>query len=100
MAALNVANIPNGISSYEELFVWAAMCCQHIANGAQVTVTPGLTLPQCLVSTVKTSDNIDRYQVVAYLQVVPEDIASPTLKPWKATRPIAATAPHTNFLSN
>jgi hypothetical protein len=43
---------------------------------------------------------VDRAIVVVYLPVDFDALNSPTAKTWMAAQDIAATAPHTNLLSN
>ena len=101
MTALNLANIPSGINSYERLFVWAAQCLQSIANGAQVNAVTGVaSVPQAQVQVAVTADNVDRFIVSAYLPVDRDALNSGTAKTWMATEDISAAAPHANLLSN
>jgi len=101
MAALNLANIPNSINSYERLLMWAAQCCQSIANGLQVNAVTGeAQVPLALVQIAKTADNVDRAIVVVYLPVEYNDLNSPTAKTWMAAKDIGTVAPHSSLLSN
>lgn len=101
MAVLNVANIPNGINSYERLACWAIQCLQSISNGQDVNVAPGADgQPIASASLVVTADGVPRWALVAY---PPADLAalnSSTAKTWMATNDIATAAPHVNLLSN
>ena len=101
MAALTLANIPSSINTYERLLMWAAQCCQSIANGLEVNAVSGESqVPLAQVQITKTADNVDRAIVVVYLPVDFDALNSPTAKTWMAAQDIAATAPHTNLLSN
>lgn len=101
MSALTLANIPSSINSYERLLVWAAQCCQSIANGTEVNVIAGAeSVPQCQVQVAVTADNVDRFIVTAYLPVDRDGLNSATAKTWMATNDIGSAAPHTNLLSN
>jgi hypothetical protein len=101
MAALNLANIPNNINTYERLLAWAAQCCQSIANGLQVNAVSGeAQVPLAQVQVAKTADNVDRMIVVVYLPVDYEALNSPTAKTWMAAEDIGSVAPHSNLLSN
>jgi len=101
MAALNLANIPNNINTYERLLMWAAQCCQSIANGLQVNAVSGeAQVPLAQVQIAKTADNIDRAIVVVYLPVDYEALNSTTAKTWMAASDIGTVEPHSNLLSN
>lgn len=101
MAALNLSSIPSSINTYERLLVWAAWCCQSIANGTQVNVAEGQgAVPIAQVQVGVTADNVDRYLISAYLPVDRDAINSATSKAWMATQDIASAAPHNNLLSN
>lgn len=101
MAALNLANIPSGINSYERLAVWSIQCLQSIANGEETNVVvnePAVPTAQC--QTGVTADNRDRFILTAYIPMDRDALNSPTAKTWMAAQDIANTAPHTNLLSN
>jgi hypothetical protein len=101
MAAITLGNIPSHINTYERLLVWAAMCCQSIANGQQVNVLENQgQQPQVQVQVYRTADNVDRFIVSAYMPVVTADLNSSTEKTWMAAAEIGSAAPHTNLLSN
>ena len=101
MAALTLASIPSSINTYERLLMWAAQCCASIANGAQVNAVSGeAQVPLAAVQITKTADNVDRAIAVVYLAVDMDALNSPTAKTWMAAKDIAATAPHSNLLSN
>lgn len=101
MAALTLANIPSSINTYERLLMWAAQCCQSIANGLEVNAVSGESqVPLAQVQITKTADNVDRAIVVVYLPVDYAALNSPTAKTWMAAQDIASTAPHSNLLSN
>lgn len=101
VASLNLASIPSSINTYERLAVWAIQCLQSVANGAQANVVAGaesVPVAQCQVGV--TADNIDRFILTAYLPLDRSELNSPTEKTWMAAKDIAATAPHSNLLSN
>lgn len=101
MAALTLANIPSSINTYERLLLWAAQCCQSIANGLEVNAVSGESqVPLAAVQITKTADNVDRAICVVYLPVDVNALNSPTQKTWMAAQDIASTGPHTNLLSN
>lgn len=101
MAALNLANIPNGINTYERLLVWAAQCIQSIANGEEVNVIQNEPpSPLCQVQVGVTADNRDRFIISAYVPMDRNALNSPTQKTWMAAQDVASAAPHTNLLSN
>jgi hypothetical protein len=101
MSALTLGNIPNTINTYERLAMWAAQCCQSIANGVEVNATSGTeSVPLAQVQIAKTADNVDRAIVVLYLPVDYEALNSSTAKTWMAAKDISAAAPHSNLLTN
>jgi hypothetical protein len=101
MAALNLADIPSNINSYERLAMWAAQCCQSIANGLQVNAVTGeAQVPAAQVQIAKTADNVDRAICVLYLPVDYEALNDPDEKTWMAATDLGNVAPHTNLLSN
>jgi hypothetical protein len=101
MAALTLGNIPSAINSYERLLMWAAQCCQSIANGVEVNAIAGAeSTPLAQVQIAKTADNVDRAVVVVYLPINYSELNSSTAKTWMAALDIAAAAPHSNLLSN
>lgn len=101
MAALTLANIPSSINTYERLLMWAAQCCQSIANGLEVNAVTGeASVPLAQVQITKTADNVDRAIVVVYLPVDYDALNDPAAKTWMAAEDISATTPHTNLLSN
>lgn len=101
MTALNLANIPNGINTYERLLVWAAQCVQSISNGGQVNVVEGQnSQPECFVSVFRSADNVNRLAIQAYLPVDYNALNSSTAKTWMAASDIGTATPHTNLLSN
>jgi hypothetical protein len=101
MAALTLANIPSAINTYERLLMWAAQCCQSIANGVEVNAIAGQeSVPLAQVQIAKTADNIDRAVVVVYLPIDYSALNSSSAKTWMAANDIAAAAPHSNLLSN
>jgi hypothetical protein len=101
MTALNLANIPSGINTYERLLLWSAQCIQSIANGAEVNATQNAeSVPLAQVQISKTADNVDRAIVVAYLPIDYNALNAPSAKTWMAAQDVATAAPHTNLLSN
>lgn len=101
MAALNLANIPSSINTYERLIAWSAMCLQSIANGQEVNVVANATsVPITQVQVAVTADNVDRFVITAYVPIDRDALNSATAKTWMAAKDIAATQPHTNLLSN
>lgn len=101
MASLTLASIPSSINTYERLLMWAAQCCQSISNGLEVNAVSGESqVPLAQVQITKTADNVDRAIVVVYLPVDYNALNNATQKTWMAAQDIAATAPHTNLLSN
>lgn len=101
VTALNLANIPSSINTYERLFIWSAQCLQSIANGAQVNAVPGVaSVPLAQVQVAVTADNQDRFVVSAYVPCDRDGLNSGTQKTWMAAEDISAAAPHANLLSN
>lgn len=101
MAALTLANIPSNINTYERLLVWAAQCCQSIANGEEVNAVAGAaSVPLAQVQVAVTADNADRFVISAYLPMDRDSLNSPSEKTWMAASDISSAAPHSNLLSN
>lgn len=101
MAALTLSEIPSNINTYERLLVWAAQCCQSIANGQQVNVVANAaSQPTVQVQLGVTADNETRFICTAY---VPYDLAalnSAENKTWMAAEDISEAAPNSNLLTN
>jgi hypothetical protein len=101
VTALNLASIPSNINTYERLLVWAAQCCQSIANGQQVNVQQNEPpAPMVQVAVGITADNVDRLIVSAYLPVDYPALNSGTQKTWMATKDISSAAVHANLTTN
>ncbi len=101
MAALSLAAIPSNINTYERLLIWAAQCCQSIANGQQVNAVEGVgSVPLAQVQVAVTADNADRFVVSAYVPMDRNELNAGDKKTWMAAKDISSTAPHTNLLSN
>jgi hypothetical protein len=101
VAALSLSTIPSNINTYERLLIWAAQCCQSIANGQQINAVEGVgSVPLAQVQVAVTADNADRFVVSAYIPLDRNDLNSPAEKTWMAAKDIAASAPHSNLLSN
>jgi hypothetical protein len=101
VAALTLSTIPSNINTYERLLIWAAQCCQSIANGQQVNAVEGVgSVPLAQVQVAVTADNADRFVVSAYIPLNRNELNSPDEKTWMAAKDVAATAPHSNLLSN
>jgi len=101
MAALDLANIPSNINSYERLFVWAAQSLQSSANGLQLNVVANqASQPVAQVQLGVTADNTTRFIVTAYIPYDLNELNSPTEKSWMSAQDISDAAPATNLLSN
>tara|TARA_B100000459_G_scaffold114377_1_gene67683 strand:- start:1986 stop:2291 length:306 start_codon:yes stop_codon:yes gene_type:complete len=101
MAALTLSNIPSDINTYERLLVWAAQCCQSIANGQQVGVIVNQAAqPTAQVQVAVTADNVDRFIITSYISLDRDSLNSADAKTWMAANDISANAPHENLLSN
>lgn len=101
MSALTLGNIPSNINTYERLLVWAAQCCQSIANGQEVNVIANQnSVPTAQCQVAVTADNTDRFIVTAYVPLNRDELNSGEQKTWMAAEDIAASAPHQNLLSN
>ncbi len=101
MAALTLSEIPSNINTYERLFVWAAQCCQSIANGKQVAVLVNQAAqPTAQVQLAVTADNVDRFIVTGYVQLDRDAINDGNQKTWMAAQDISDNDPHANLLSN
>lgn len=101
MAALTLSEIPSNINTYERLLVWAAQCCQSIANGQQVAVLVNQAAqPTAQVQVAVTADNVDRFIVTSYIQLDRDALNDATQKTWMAAQDISENAPHSNLLTN
>jgi hypothetical protein len=101
MAALSLNAIPSNINTYERLLIWAAQCCQSIANGQQVNAVEGVgSVPLAQVQVAVTADNADRFVVSAYVPMDRNQLNAGDQKTWMAAKDISSTAPHTNLLTN
>lgn len=101
MAALDLADIPSNINSYERLAVWAVQCLQSSANGEEVNVIAGgSSVPIAQVQVAVTADNVDRFVISAYVPVDRDALNSATQKTWMAAQDVSNAAPHSNLLSN
>lgn len=95
MAALNRADIPSNINTYERLAVWVIQCLQDIANGQQVNVVqndPAALAAQCQFTV--TADGVDRAILSAYIPINRVQLNSATQKTWMAANDIALTTPN------
>ena len=101
MAALTLNTIPSNINTYERLLVWAAQCCQSIANGQQVGVIVNQAAqPTAQVQVAVTADNTDRFIVTAYVPMDRDSLNDENNKTWMAAEDISSNAPHANLLTN
>lgn len=101
MAALTLSDIPSDINTYERLLVWAAQCCQSIANGQQVAVVVNqAAVPTAQVQVAVTADNVDRFIVTSYVELDRDELNNADAKTWMAAMDISNNAPHANLLSN
>ena len=101
MAALTLSDIPSNINTYERLLVWAAQCCQSIANGSQVAVLVNQAAqPQAQVQVAVTADNVDRFIVTSYVELDRDALNDASNKTWMAAVDISQNQPHQNLLEN
>ena len=101
MSALSLSDIPSNINTYERLLIWAAQCCQSIANGQQVGVIVNQAAqPTAQVQVAVTADNVDRFIVTAYVPLDRDNLNDAAQKTWMAANDIGDNAPHANLLSN
>lgn len=101
MTAITLTDIPSSINTYERLAIWALMCVQSIANGAEVNVVSNAeSLQLCNVSVNVTADGKDRFVVTAYVPMDRDALNSPTEKAWMAAKDVGTATPHVNLLSN
>lgn len=101
MAALDLADIPSNINTFERLAVWAVQCLQSVANGEEVNVVAGASsvpISQCQIAV--TADNVDRFILTAYVPLNRAALNDPVGKTWMAALDISAAQPHANQLSN
>lgn len=73
MAALDLAEIPSNINTYERLAVWCVQCLQSLANGEEVNVVAGASsVPMAQAQVAVTADNVSRWILTSY---VPLDLS-------------------------
>jgi hypothetical protein len=81
--------------------MWAAQCCQSIANGGETNAVTGVeSVPTAQVQISKTADNVDRAICVVYLPIDYPALNSSSEKSWMAAKDLGTATPHTNLLSN
>lgn len=101
MTALNLANIPSSINTYERLAVWVCQCLQSTVNGAQVNVVEGqASQPLAQAQLGFTADGEFRFILSAYIPCDQGALNSATAKTWMAANDVSTAAPHSNLLSN
>ena len=101
MTALNVANIPNGINSYERLAFWVAQVLQDTANGLSVNVIPNEgSVPRCQVQLSKVADGTDTAIISLYIPIDFDALNHATNKTWLAAMDVSTATPNAVYLSN
>lgn len=101
MTAINPANIPSSINTYERLAVWALQCLQNISGGQEVNVVDGeAPQPMAQVQVGYTADGVYRFIVSAYIGCDQAELNNATQKTWMAAKDISNATPHVNLLSN
>lgn len=101
MAALDLADIPSNINSFERLACWAIQCLQSSANGEEVNVVAGAaSVPIAQAQVAVTADNVPRWILTAYVPVDLSLLNAADAKTWMAAQDISNAAPHSNLLSN
>jgi hypothetical protein len=101
MAALTLSSIPSNINTYERLLIWAAQCCQSLANGAQISAIEGAgAQPLVQVQVAVAADNTDRFVISAFMPMDRAALNAPDQKTWMAASAVSSSTPHTNLLSN
>ena len=101
MTALNLANIPSNINTYERLAFWACQALQDTTNGMTLNVVRdqgNVPMVQCQIA--KVADGSDRAILSAYLPVDVTELNSDTEKTWMAAGDLATAAPNAVYLSN
>lgn len=101
MTALNLANIPSDINSYERLAFWVIQCLQNTANREEVNAVLGEgSVPIAQAQIAKTADGYDRAILSAYVPIDFAALNSPSQKTWMAAQDISNAAPAAVFLEN
>ena len=101
MAALDLANIPSNINTYERLAVWVIQCLQSSANGDQVNVVENAgSVPIAQAQVAVTADNANRFVLTAYVPYDLGEFNSGDAKTWMSATDISNAAPNSNLLSN
>ena len=101
MSALDLAQIPSNINTYERLFVWAGECLQSIANGEQTNVLTNTPAEQTAqVQTAVVADGTNRFIVTAYVPLDQDALNDANNKTWMAAKDIGEADPHVNLQTN
>lgn len=101
MAALDQANIPSNINTYERLAFWAIQCLADISNGMAVNVVQNAgSVPRVQAQLAKIADGSDTAVLTAYLPIDWAVINGGTEKSWMAAEDISTAAPAAVYLAN
>jgi hypothetical protein len=101
MTALNLANIPSAINTYERLAFWVAQVLQDTANGATVNVIPNEgSIPRCQVQLSKVADGTDTAIVSLYIPIDFDELNNASAKTWMAALDVSTAAPNAVYTSN
>jgi hypothetical protein len=101
VSALQLANIPSSINTYERLAVWVMQCLQNTSNGDEVNVVDGGgSQPTVQVQLGFTADGVYRFILSGYIPCDQAELNAATSKTWMSANDISTAAPHQNLLSN
>lgn len=101
MTALNIANIPSAINTYERLACWVTQCLQNTSNGEEVNAVQGEgSVPIAQAQISKTADGRDRMILVAYVPIDFAALNDPAQKTWMAAQDLSTADPATVYLEN
>ena len=101
MTALNLANIPSNINTYERLLFWCAQVLQDTTNNLVLNVVENQAqVPVAQVQLARVADGTDRAICQVYLPIDFDQLNSTTEKTWMAAKDITTAAPDAVYTSN
>jgi hypothetical protein len=101
MPALNIADIPSNINTYERLVVWAAQALQDASNGQSVNVIANQAQqPRAAANLAVLADDVPNWCLQIYIPCIIADLNDPNEKTWMAAQSITSATPNVNFTSN
>jgi len=101
VTALNLADIPSHINSYERLAVWCVQAMQSAANGLSVNVQLNQQQqPRAAASLAVLADDVPNWCLSAYIPCNLGGLNDPDEKTWMSAEAITSSTPNANFGGN